>query len=903
MPFAKRSTHTLTLAISAALLSHYSPQLLAQSEQDTAWSCTQNSAGEWDCEVNEILVKQAESAPVTTATETAAEPVQPATEQVNIETAAPAAPQPARPTVRPEVTTAKTATPPSTEPSKATAPAATAAVTSGRVIDQEWNCESTTDGRWDCSNEPVYELVTQIGAQPTLTTAQVQFIKDNPYQHLDWVYYGAPSQMMCPGQYLEPVFPPQGDENLADPPLYVDAASSSTELGGLTRLEGGVNMRQGRKRVSANYAELDQVTNKTRFEGNVRYREPGMLVLANTAQVDNLTQEGAFTDTEYVMHQEELRGTADRIFYLADGRMRLEQSSYTYCPPFSEAWVLEADNMMLDQAEGVGVARDAVLRVAGVPIFYTPYLSFPIDDRRKSGFLYPSLSYSKENGIDLAVPYYFNIAANMDDTFTPRLIGERGLMLENEFRYMNRWSHNMLSTSFLDDDELGEQRWLLGINHEGTPVRGWRSEIDFTSVSDSDFFSDLDTNLEVRRKTHLDQRADLAYKATNWSFVARVHEYQTIKDDIASPYEKLPQLLLNGNYELSEDASVGYAAEYVNFQRDIDDLSGFARVTGERRFLMPTLSYEWRRPWAYVKPELRLWSSSYSLDDQLTGRDESPSINVPITSLDSGLFFERDLDNGGIQTLEPRLFLLHVPEEDQSDIPRFDTALIDFSYSRLFRYNRFSGRDRIGDAKQASVGIGSRFLAANGAELFSVGVGQAFYFDDRDVTPGTANEDRTRSQSDLATYLGWQLSQNWRVSLNAILDQSDFKNTESNVRLRYNSNLNQRIDLSYRFEDDVREQADLSFILPVANHWTSFGRWLQDMQENELLEAVLGLEYESCCWKISLAGRRWQDDDEIYDSGAFLTLTLKGLGALGSGSNGFLEDITGYEEREEHYDE
>ncbi len=890
MPFAKRSTHTLTLAISAALLSHYSPQIFAQPDQGMAWSCSQNSQGEWDCDVNEALVKEAESQPAA-ATQPVADTK---AEAITIEPASPAAPQQLESVVKP-------AKPEPTQPANEPV-AATAQIARGKKIDDQWNCQATNDGRWLCDREPVYELITSVNKQPTLATAPVQFIKDNPYSRLDWVYYSNPAGQMCPGQYVEPTFPLQGDEDLPKPPLYVDAARSSTELGGLTRLEGGVNMRQGRKRITANYAELDQVTNKTRFEGDVRFREPGMLVLANTAQIDNLTREGTFTDTEYLLHTEKLRGQAERIFYLEDGRIRFESGSYTYCPPYSEAWMLNADSIMIDQAEGFGVARDAVLRVGGVPIFYSPYLSFPIDDRRKSGFLYPSMSYGKDNGLELAVPYYFNIAPNMDDTLTPRLITERGLMLENEFRYLNRWSHNTLSTSFLDDDELGEQRWLLGVNHEGTPFAGWRSLVDYTSVSDNDFFKDLDTSLEVQRDTHLDQRADLAYRADNWDFTARVHEYQTIRDDVTSPYEKLPQLLLNGNFDLNDETSVGYNAEYVSFQRDNADLTGFARVTGDRRYLMPSISYEWRRPWAYIKPELKLWTSSYSLDDQVAGRDENPTITAPIASIDSGLFFERDLKNGGIQTLEPRLFLLHVSEEDQSDIPLFDTSLMDFSYSRLFRYNRFSGRDRIGDAQQASIGLGSRVISAEGAELFSVGVGQAFYFADREVTPFSSNEDPTRSQSDLATYLGWQLSQNWRMSLDAILDQSDFKNTESNVRLRYNRDLNQRIDLSYRFEDDVREQADLSFILPLASQWTSFGRWLQDMQNNELLEAVLGLEYESCCWKLSLAGRRWLNDEEIYDSGAFLTLTLKGLGALGSGSNGFLEDIIGYEEREEHND-
>jgi len=952
MPFAKRSTYTLTLAISAALVSSYATAENKPSEEEMAWSCSMTKDGEWDCSVNEELVKQTEAAkrapqeavvqqPATATTSPQATPVE-------IQTAAPAKAAPI-PRVRQETvvsTPAATQSRPSVK-AKAThtgvwdcvagangewlcndeiepaqqpqlandtssvqqniQQATPATVThqpeqTAEVIGSEWQCGTSPSGDWDCHKVNVH-AISLPQSQQRRGSSEPLYNTENPYSHLDWAYYRNPQGQQCAGRYIEPSYPVAGDENLDNPPLYLEADQSSTIIGGLSRLQGGVTMRQGGRRLSASSAELDQVTNKARLEGNVKFRETGLLMLSDSAQIDTSNSEAIFSNAQYVIHEDGLRGSADRIIRLEDERLRIENGDYTYCPPFSDAWKLEADSIVLNQNEGVGEAEDTVIRVGGVPIFYAPYFTFPIDDRRKSGFLYPSIGYSTDGGLDLAVPYYFNIAPNMDDTLTARYMSDRGLLLENEFRHMNKWSSNTLNTAFLsNDDSFNDDRWLLGIEHKGSPAERWRTSIDFSAVSDDDYFEDLDTNLEVSRQDHLDQRADITYSQKNWSFRARVHDYQTIDNNSQSPYKRLPQLTLKGENEFGDSGEFKYIAEYTQFDRDLSGLTGRDRIIGDRRFIMPTVNYLWQAPWGYIKPELSLWSSSYSLDNQLSGLGESPSINVPILSLDSTVIFERALSNGGTQTLEPRIYGLYVPEENQDEIPDFDTSEPDFSYNSLFRHNRFSGKDRIGDAKQISLGLASRFYGQDGNEKGSLSIGQAYYFADRKVQLDPASPDTTEGQSDIATEAVWYLNQNFRASFDAILDNNDFSNTESNLRLRYNSDLDHRFDFSYRYEEDTRKQTDLSFIWPLSGSWTAMGRWLHDIEENDNLESALGLEYESCCWKVSFAGRRWLDDKDNYDTGMFLNFTLKGLGSFGSGSNGFLNDIIGYEEREEHND-
>ncbi|MFC6669675.1 LPS-assembly protein LptD [Marinobacterium aestuariivivens] len=296
--------------------------------------------------------------------------------------------------------------------------------------------------------------------------------ESNPYAHLDWYPYPEGEQPgICRGRYIEP------EMEVADSgipfnlqPVLIAAASSQSELGGLTQLEGGVEVSQGGRQLSSEYAEYDQLTQLVRLEGQVRYREKGVLMVSDAAQTNLNNLETIFSRSEYVLHPQHARGYAERILRLEDGRIRIEDGAYTQCEPGSNSWRVAADSIVLNTETGFGTARGATLEVLDTPVLYIPYFYFPIDDRRVSGFLYPSINYSSSEGLDLAVPYYFNLAPNYDDTFTPRILTERGLILENEFRYLNDWSHNVLSNAVLVDDKVtGDDRWLLGFDHEGTP--------------------------------------------------------------------------------------------------------------------------------------------------------------------------------------------------------------------------------------------------------------------------------------------------------------------------------------------------------------------------------------------------------------------------------------------------
>ena len=341
-------------------------------------------------------------------------------------------------------------------------------------------------------------------------------------------------------------------------------------------------------------------------------------------------------------------------------------------------------------------------------------------------------------------------------------------------------------------------------------------------------------------------------------------------------------------------------AEYTYFDRDISSFTGADRVTGSRLHIAPSLTQRYAKPWGYAKPKATLWATQYALNDQVAGSDDSPNYAVPVVSLDTGLYFDRTTASGGTHSLEPRLFALYVPDVSQTDAPDFDTSAFDFNYDYLFRDNRFSGKDRIGDAQQVSLGLTNRFSNAQGYEQGYISLGQAFYFDDYTSDVDNTTE-YTGSSSDIAMQSVWNLSQQTRLTLDNVFARSNGELTTTNFKVSHQDGLDRLVSLQYLYEENEHEQTDFQFIWPLSKSWATIGRWNYDLEENDDIERLLGLEYESCCWRVQAYARHWLEDDDEFNQGVFLRFVLKGLGSISSKSD-FLDDVNGYTRREEQND-
>ena len=677
------------------------------------------------------------------------------------------------------------------------------------------------------------------------------------------------------------------------------AADRAALLGGTRyRLEGNAVLLRAGQRLTAERATYDKAAGVLDLEGGVQLDDPGMRIMGSRAHLELDTDRGYLLDARYYLFDRHGQGRATAAYQEGPGLRRFEQATYTTCDPGREHWRISAGEVLLDEVSGRGVAKHATLRLGKVPVLYLPYMTFPIDDRRKTGFLTPRLGRSQRLGIDAAIPFYWNIAPDYDATFTPRVLTERGFQLGAELRWLGRRHRETLNMEVLPSDRGrdGATRWIVDLNHVGAFAPRWSTRLQFREVSDPTYFEDFGNSLSITSLTHLERIAEVAYRAPTWSLRGRVQNFQTVDvtvPDSSRPYERLPQFLLRWTPH----------ARPFGLRFDLDgELVRFdhvSKVRGIRLDLKPRLTWEYRRPGYYLNPVLSLRDTRYQLDNPADGQPDAPARTLPIVSLDGGLFFERNWwwqGAGLLQTLEPRAFYLFVPETRQDDLPVFDSGRLDFNFARMFQDNRFSSADRQGDANQLTLAVTSRLLRpATGVQHAHASLGTILYFRDRVVSlPGQPVE--TTSTSNLVGDLGLQLTRALSLSAGLQWDPHRTLTERASARVQYRPDRNHILNLAYRFRDGRVNQIDASGLWYLTPRWHVVGRYLYAFDDARLLEGLAGLEYESCCWTFRVLGRSFVTNTVGDREDAVLfQLELKGLTSVGNSIDRILETgILGY---------
>ena len=700
--------------------------------------------------------------------------------------------------------------------------------------------------------------------------------------------------------------------NLEESEVDVKANDAQLVENGTSVFTGDVVVIRGGQELRANRATYNQISGDITAQGDIQIRDSEIILNAQQAEWALSNDEGKLVDAQYRLRESHARGHAETVYRQGIEKTLLKDATYTTCGVGDNAWLLESSNVHLDHVNNVGVARDVKIRLAGVPVFYTPYLSFPLSDERKSGFLTPSFGHSDETGMDIQTPYYWNISPDKDATFTPRLMSERGLMLNTEFRYLYDRHKGTVNAGFLLNDQLkndgdvvnpfyDEDRKHFSLQHTGYFSSHWNTVIDYNYVSDDNYLEDFGSNLSLASTTYLNRQISVGYTENNWNFIGRFQGFQTLTD-VDEPYQRLPQLLLRGSFpDQAMGLTYGIKAEYVDFAHDDD-------VAGKRIDLEPSVSLPWSSAAAFVTPRIALRHTRYDLTDNVTtGINKTQTRTAPIVSLDSGLFFERAMSLGQsryIQTLEPRAFYLYIPERNQEDIPVFDSSLRTFNMGQLFAYDRFSGSDRLGDANQLSIALTSRIInQQTGRESFRVSLGQIQYFRDRDVTlNNTAKE--TDSSSDMVAEIAASLAKEWTMRAEMQWDPHESRSNMSAVRLQYRGDKGQLLNFSHRYRrDNVTdldglEQIDISARIPINKQWSFIGRWYRSLKESQTLETLAGIEYDSCCWATRLVVRDYVNNalDDDRNLAILFQIELKGLGNFGQKTDALLEkSILGYD--------
>jgi LPS-assembly protein len=683
--------------------------------------------------------------------------------------------------------------------------------------------------------------------------------------------------------------------------VVINADQADTVDGGRTySLVGNVTVQQGDRWLGA---DRMQVTgNQVNASGNLLYADPGVVWSAERGvfQIDRIT--GTLEGTRYFLNETLAQGRADRVDLGGPDVIRLTNGTYSTCSPASQVWELRVSRLELDRSTGVGKAWHGRLAVLGVPVGYVPYFSFPIDDRRKTGVLQPTITDSSRNGLEIMIPYYWNIAPNLDATLFPRLISERGVQLGGEVRYLQPRHQGSLRGSYLPGDDItGTDRWELSLNQRTTPSSRLSTDLAINRVGDEDVLRDFDSTFDLASVSHLRSQASARYRHGAFQSQLRADTYQSLlatSPERLRPYERQPEL--SARYTPDDGLVLGVPVRFstggsvVHFAHPASD----QRDTATRLDLTPRLSLPYRRPAGFVEPAVSLRHTTYSLSRAETTGSESINRTLPVVSLDTGIFLDRHFGSDSRplrQTLEPRAFYLYVPHEDQDDIPRFDTGQSSVSLSRLFAEDRFSGPDRVGDANQLALSLTSRLMdRQRGTELLRGQIGQVLYFEDREValSPNSAAEDRSRSE--LFAEGQVRLPGGFSVIGNAVWDPDAELLSSFTGRIRYTPYDNARVTGSYRFRQNqngetTQELIDISASWPLSPAWHAIAAWTYSSLDSETLEAIGGLQYQSCCWAVRMVNRVYRDPiDEETNSTLMFQIELRGLGSLGNSLEEYL---------------
>jgi LPS-assembly protein len=723
---------------------------------------------------------------------------------------------------------------------------------------------------------------------------------------------------MCPAPPKYAV-PPASDIAADDHRIHIDSDDAVVDAGGHAVLNGRVKVRQDARSVTSDSVTYDEKTGRVAVKGSVDFEDPKLRVRSVAGSYD-IDGTATFDQANFQLMDRNGRGYAKDVDLLTDGKVQLTQVRYTTCPVGNQDWMLQASSIDLDTKLKDGVAHHVTMRFKDVPIFYTPYISFPLGDERKSGLLFPSFGHSGSNGYELEVPYYFNLAPNYDLTVTPGLLSARGVQVAEQFRYLTAMSHGQIDGTFLpSDSQTHSNRSYFRVTDITDFKRGMRFDADIASVSDHNYFEDFAVGSDQTSVTFLERRADVLYYDDAWRVRGELQNFQTIDisvPEVQRPYSRVPRIQANALWPVpGTQFELALDSEAVNFLRDMGP-------TGVRFNAAPEIRWSTRGQGYFFEPAVGYDFTQYDLKNAAIGAPSTPTRALPYARLDAGLAFERESGSRGqrTQTLEPRMVYSYVPYRNQDELPIFDTGLPDLNLTELFRTNRYVGQDRIGDANQVALSLTSRlFDHVSGSQYLSATIGQIRYFSKPRVTlpdavllassgqslvtvpgvnpfamPGQAVVNSRgqilmaipgqyvsglRSQplaitspgqggqifsaSDLVADVSVTAYKHFSLNFDYLWNPYTSQTDKSEISLQYRPDPTRVVNIGYRFQQNILTQQSIlkqwdgSFAWPIADHWNTVGRWVYSLQDHQTIEQMAGFEYKSCCWKVQVVQRRY----------------------------------------------
>jgi LPS-assembly protein len=699
-------------------------------------------------------------------------------------------------------------------------------------------------------------------------------------------------------------------------PVYIEADRLQGHSEKDVEAQGNVSLRKRGQAVFADWMRHEQRENEITAIGNVRI-EQGPDVLQGARLRYNLdTDRGIMEKANYSIGSKttgnipglgaprytpfDPRGNAERLFFEGPGVYRAQDASFTTCTPGNDDWLVRARDLRIYKDKNEGEARDASVELLGQTLFYTPYLSFPLHQERKSGILTPHYGSSSTSGFEVSLPYYWNIAPNRDATFTPRVMSKRGLQLRTDFRYLESGYKGAIRYEILPDDRQTQStREAVALRHTHAFANGWNGSLDINYVSDSTYFTDLSTHIVLTSQTYLPRQGVLS-RSGDWggdgtyNFSAMVHSWQTLQSDPAAPltppYSRQPQLTLVAQKQNVLRGDFDFYGSYVDFDHP-------TLVRGRRILAYPSLALPLQTSYAYLTPKIGLHATRYFLNQNTTVLPDQTRV-MPTFTVDSGLTFERNASIFGTaftQTLEPKIYYVYIPYRDQSQLPNFESGVQDINFATIFSENQFSGYDRINDANQITIGATTRLLnPATGVEIVRAGLAQRYYFKGQQVTiPGVPARTDQASKSDLLAVVSGRIAQHVTADAGWQYNTDLSQTQRLNAAVRYNPQAGKVLNLAYRHTINSVKQVDISGQWPITPQWSAVGRWNYSTPDRRALESLAGFQYDGGCWAFRVSGHRIVTTTTTASTSVMVELELNGLSKVGSNSFDLLRRSVG----------
>ncbi len=663
---------------------------------------------------------------------------------------------------------------------------------------------------------------------------------------------------------------------------------------GVLKIGGDVCINMGDQNISTQELFYNDEKQMVEIKTPLIFSDGKQMIKAQSAKINLDKETAVISDASYQLNKSNANGKAD-LLSTNNFVSQLNGLTYSTCPVDDQQWYIKAQSADLNQETQTGVFRKMTLNFKGVPILYLPYAKLPLNDQRETGFLIPEIGNSSNNGVEVSIPYYINIAENMDATLTPSYFSERGAMLGIDYRYLGESYKGELITNFLPSDKKdNNNRRFLEFNHRHKFNSHWSLNSHITNVSDGNYFEDFGNSVNETSQAYLYSYLNINGFSNNWLFKANINDYQILSDSITlntQPYQALPKIEYSWfNNDYTSSLNYGIDSSWSNLYREDS-------ITTSRLEVIPYIEKTFQNSYSRLTPKLayRYTNWNYSDTEFSTIKDLRESRSLPIVSLDYTLSFEKQFEDGSLNTLEPRFYYLNVPYQEQQNVPLFDTHELTFGSGLLYQSSAFSGADRQSDANQLSVGLTQRHFDDGGLEKWNLTIGQINYFEDRRVQLDDSVE--TRNSSPIITELNY-FHRNWKATMSVHWDTEIDKSERALLKIQHKGKNNSLFNFAYRFRRGKIEQLDSSVVLPIGTNNRIIARWNYSIDERKTIEAIAGFEHKNCCWATRLVARRYVINEEgDVNNGIFFELQFDGLGSLGRNPRRLLkQSILGYSE-------